>query len=161
MGIMFKSNRNFNANRLFIIACLTMTMGCGSVITLLPGTENRIRHMGFGERTNCRSIPRVYSGVSLDVCTVFIGPPASVATENEAERAKRNFYGYMMDIALSFVIDTLALPYTIYRQYKDGNIPIKRKIEYPQKGTALDTLTFLPKSCNHHLVRREPPILCT
>lgn len=97
-------------------------------MTLLPGSENRVRH--YEERTNCKSIPRIYSGVSFDVCTVFIGPPAPIGTESEAERAKRFFFGYIMDVALSFVVDTIALPYTIYRQYKDGNIPIERKFDY-------------------------------
>lgn len=123
---MGKSNRNFNLNRLLILACLTMTTGCGSFMTLLPGSENRLQRIGFSERTYCKSIPRVYSGVSYDVCTVFIGPPAPIGTERDAERAKRFFPGYMMDIALSLVVDTLVLPYTIYRQYKDGNIAIRK-----------------------------------
>ena len=70
----------------------------------------------------------MYSGVSLDVCLAFIGPPAPMYEEYD-EFDEGVFYGYIVDMALCFTVDTLALPYTVMRQVKDGNLRLKRKPE--------------------------------
>lgn len=113
--------------RLFVLVCVTAISGCGSIQTLPPGSERRLTYEKRYERTYCDSIPRVYSGVCLDVCMAFIGTPATTMTLEESSHTKDVFETYMIDIALSFVVDTLALPYTFYYQLSDGNMSLKRK----------------------------------
>lgn len=72
-------------------------------------------------KTYCDSIPRYYSGVSYDVCKLYAQPNnvhgRGVDTVEAVPFA-------VLDIIFSAVFDTLALPYTIYRQVQDGNIEI-------------------------------------
>lgn len=107
---------------LFVILCA----GCGSLRTLPPGSEYRLSHNKRYEGTNCNSIPRIYSGVSLDACMAFIGPP-TMPYERYNEGV---FFGCLVDMALSFTVDTLALPYTVPTQMKSGNLYLKRKFQY-------------------------------
>lgn len=80
-----------------------------------------MKHNERYEKTYCNNIPRMYSGVSLDVCMAFIGPPAAKEYDGP------DFYAYIADMVLCFALDTLALPYTIIRQVKNGSLRLKRK----------------------------------
>ena len=116
-------------NNSFVILMPLICLGCGSLQTLPPGSAYNLNHNERYENTHCDSIPRVYSGISLDVCLAFIGPPASMY-ENHDKSTEGVFYAYTYDMLLSFTVDTLALPYTITRQIKDGNLRLKRKGDY-------------------------------
>ena len=105
-----------------LVIIIQICAGCGSVQTLLPNSKYNLKQNKRYEKTNCNSIPRVYSGVSLDVCMAFLGPPASKYEKYD----ESVFYGYMLDMALSFTVDTMVLPYTIMRQIKDGNLSLRR-----------------------------------
>ena len=65
-------------------------------------------------KTYCQSLPRIYSGLAFDFCVLNAPPDPS---------------GFLvpfvlLDLPLSAVFDTVALPYTVYRQVTDGNLGI-------------------------------------
>jgi uncharacterized protein YceK len=92
--------------------------GCGTVNTVVRGDTVASRNLKE-IRSYCDSIPRVYSGVSYDFCTLY-GPPPSGYGWNSGNLVETLIY----DLVLSGLLDTVALPYTIYRQSVDGNIDI-------------------------------------
>ena len=117
-------HKRFSCLNIAILLFITqICASCGSVQTLMPNSKYNLKHNKRYEKTNCNSIPRVYSGLSLDVCMAFLGPPALVYERN----AEAVFYGYLVDMVLSTTIDTLVLPYTIIRQFEDGNLRLKRR----------------------------------
>ena len=84
---------------------LIMVGGCGTILS------NRSSNEIYARRTACKNdctIPRMYSGTAIDICGVKEG--SSMA---------------LVDTPLSFIADTVILPYTIYRQINDGNIVSK------------------------------------
>ncbi len=76
--------------------------GCSSIATFA----------GFREpdRFSCgeHRIPRVYSGVANDIRFIKEGAEGSFAA--------------IVDMPFSFVLDTVALPYTIYAQIRYGDL---------------------------------------
>ncbi|MDI3275503.1 YceK/YidQ family lipoprotein [Pseudomonas sp. MDT1-16] len=87
--------------------------GCGTAVTVLQDDAEATRGLRK-QKTYCQSIPRIYSGLAYDFC-VLNAPPDPT--------------GFLvpfvlLDLTLSGVLDTVALPYTIYRQTTDGNISI-------------------------------------
>ena len=87
--------------------------GCGSAMTVLQDDADVARDMRK-QKTYCQSIPRVYSGLAFDFCVLNAPPDPS---------------GFLvpfvlLDLPLSGVFDTVALPYTVYRQVTDGNLGI-------------------------------------
>ncbi|WP_339538296.1 YceK/YidQ family lipoprotein [Pseudomonas sp. RA_15y_Pfl2_54] len=87
--------------------------GCGSAMTVLQDDADVARDMRK-QKTYCQSIPRIYSGLAYDFCVLNAPPDPG---------------GYLvpfvlLDLPLSGVFDTVALPYTIYRQATEGNIGI-------------------------------------
>jgi len=92
--------------------------GCGTINTV--AREDSVTRRNLEEiNSYCESIPRVYSGAAYDFCTLY-GPPAP-GYGNGSSRVGEVF----TDFVFSGLLDTLALPYTIYRQSSDGNINIK------------------------------------
>lgn len=108
------------AMRLLVFAVIFLQSGCGTVNTVFRTDEVASRKL-TEKRSYCDSIPRVYSGVSYDFCTLHGKPSYSGSTQNIT-----TISGLVLDFALSGVADTLLLPYTIYRQVNDGSIPIKK-----------------------------------
>jgi|GEM_PF-5927512 len=73
-----------------------------------------------GHKSHCKSIPRIYSGTFNDACLLY-GEP----NYEERGSATESAFGLLMlDGFLSFSLDTIFLPYTAIRQYKDGNISV-------------------------------------
>ena len=95
---------------------------CGSLQTLAPSAERKLATQERYTRTDCDTIPRIYSGVSLDVCMAFIGPPR----EYDQAVTQDKFSFYFWDIVFSGIVDTAALPYTIVRQISHGSYHLKR-----------------------------------
>ena len=87
--------------------------GCGTVLTVLQGEEDAVSDLRK-HKTYCQSIPRVYSGLAYDFC-VLNAPP-------EPGGYLASFV--VLDLTLSGVLDTVVLPYTIYRQATDGSMRI-------------------------------------
>ncbi|HBP5564608.1 YceK/YidQ family lipoprotein [Pseudomonas paraeruginosa] len=93
--------------------------GCGSVNTLARGDASAAHDLRL-QNTACSSLPRVYSGVSYNFCRLNVktGSPVAPAQSDGILEV------LALDFALSGVIDTLVLPYTSYRQYRDGNLSL-------------------------------------
>ncbi|WP_277760322.1 YceK/YidQ family lipoprotein [Pseudomonas sp. A34-9] len=94
-------------------ALSSVLAGCGSVMTVLQDDADVARDMRK-QNTYCQSIPRIYSGLAFDFCVLNAPPDPS---------------GFLvpfvlLDLPLSGVFDTVALPYTVYRQVTDGNLGI-------------------------------------
>ena len=107
-------------NILFSIVFLFICSGCGSMRTLPPGSEYDLKHNERYETTYCNKITRIYSGIFLDFCLAFIGPAAPEDYDGP------ELYGYLTDIMFCSIVDTLALPYTSFRQMNDGSLHLKR-----------------------------------
>ena len=98
--------------------------GCGSSRTL--STDNVVRVDDLQLRgTGCgNTLPRVYGGVVYNLCVMSGdthprgGPLYSVAPMNVPVA--------FLDMGLSAGADTLTLPYTLYRQHRDGDIQLLR-----------------------------------
>jgi len=84
-----------------------MLSSCMSIATLVDeDTQNM-----FNEPDSCPedcTVHRVYSGTSLDICML--------RTDNAGQGGAIAFW----DLPFSFVLDTLVLPYTIYKQVSVG-----------------------------------------
>ncbi len=115
---------------------------CGSVSTL-PRSEEAIKNSLLKHNTKCSYIPYVYSGVTYDFCWLSveydgsagypenseIEPPDNENVEYpEREDDGRGFAALVaLDFVLSGVIDTIALPYTWYKQSKYGSISLEER----------------------------------
>ncbi|EJM76461.1 YceK/YidQ family lipoprotein [Pseudomonas sp. GM55] len=87
--------------------------GCGTVSTVLQDEADAAKGLRK-QKTYCQSIPRVYSGLAYDFCVL---------------NAPADHMGFLvpvalLDMTLSGILDTVVLPYTVYRQVADGDIII-------------------------------------
>lgn len=108
---------------ILLIFCLFCS-ACGTTNTVLRDESTAVRKL-HDVKTYCESIPRVYSGVGYDICKLNAKP---VRVHDEGISHIDNIEAVpfaFLDIIFSAVFDTLALPYTIYRQSQDGSIKIK------------------------------------
>jgi uncharacterized protein YceK len=87
--------------------------GCGTTATVLQDDAEAAQDLRR-QKTYCQSIPRVYSGLAYDFC-VLNAPPDPTGFLVPL---------ILVDLALSGALDTVVLPYTIYRQGVDGNLSI-------------------------------------
>ncbi|WP_223545676.1 YceK/YidQ family lipoprotein [Pseudomonas sp. A-B-19] len=88
-------------------------MGCGTAATVLQDEAEAAQGLRR-QKTYCQSIPRIYSGLAYDFCVLNAPPdPTGILVPL-----------VLMDLAVSGALDTVVLPYTIYRQSVDGNISI-------------------------------------
>ena len=106
------------------LAYALLLSACGTTNTVLRDEYIAVRNL-HDIKTYCKSIPRVYSGVAYDVCKLN-AQPVNVHDEGLSEIADIKAVPFaFLDIIFSAVFDTLALPYTIYRQSRDGSIELK------------------------------------
>ncbi|QYX48318.1 YceK/YidQ family lipoprotein [Pseudomonas tussilaginis] len=99
---------------LLIVISLT---GCGTINTVFRDdsvASSKLAHW----QSHCDSIPRIYSGAALDFCALHAEPRRTVGSTGQPSAVLM-----MVDLVLSGVADTVALPYTIYAQQRDGDIP--------------------------------------
>jgi uncharacterized protein YceK len=100
--------------RVVVIGVLSFALsGCGTAMTVFQGDADAASSLRK-QKTNCQSIPRVYSGLAYDFCALNAPPDPS---------------GFLvpfvlLDLPLSGVLDTLSLPYTLYRQVTEGSLKI-------------------------------------
>ncbi|MGE7955998.1 YceK/YidQ family lipoprotein [Pseudomonas sp. NPDC089530] len=93
--------------------------GCGTIDTVFR--EDSVASEKLKERKSyCGGVPRIYSGVTYDFCSLH----APVPENGRTSTGPASTYGMLIDIALSSVFDTLLLPYTIYQQQTDGSLII-------------------------------------
>ncbi len=99
----------------FILLLIMCIQACGT-ITTLSESDQRISSKLKKKDTYCESVPRVYSGVSYDFCSLNSKP-------NNTEVDVLVAF-YLLDGVLSAASDTLVLPYTVYQQSEKGSIQI-------------------------------------
>lgn len=97
-----------------LLASLSLT-ACGTVTTL-SNQDHEISSKLKKQKTHCESMPRVYSGVSYNVCQMN-------SNANSIHYSWLLGF-YLADSIASAATDTIALPYTIYAQSKSGNLNI-------------------------------------
>jgi uncharacterized protein YceK len=93
--------------------------GCGTINTVFSSDVDTVNSLRKA-KTRCEAVPRVYSGLSYDLC-VMHGPP-QVTERDPAAPAMIPFQ--IIDLIPSGIIDTLLLPYTIYLQSSLGSLDI-------------------------------------
>lgn len=102
--------------RMALILLLMMSIQSCGTFTTLSESDQRIASKLKKKDTYCESVPRVYSGVSYDFCSLNSRP------SNTEIDVLVGFY--LLDGVLSAASDTLVLPYTIYQQSEKGSIQI-------------------------------------
>ena len=95
---------------------VAMLSGCGTIKTL--NDEKGAADDLAVWRSECKSIPRTYSGTAYQFCN--LNSPERFGSHLGAKDV-----GF--DMILSAVADTLVLPYTGYMQAARGSIPVRRK----------------------------------
>ncbi|WP_143732712.1 YceK/YidQ family lipoprotein [Microbulbifer sp. GL-2] len=102
--------------KLFLILSILPLTACGT-FTTLSSTDREIAASLKKEKSYCESIPRVYSGLSYNFCKMH--------SASESINADLLLGIYLVDGVMSTATDTVALPFTIYGQYKNGDISLK------------------------------------
>lgn len=114
--------------RFLPLLAVALISGCGSYHTLRSDDVVDASELNL-KGTYCGAIPRVYGGVVWDACQLYGEPPADTGYTPPSAPANFTFGPPILpvlDVAFSGVFDTLALPYTIYRQQRDGSIELRR-----------------------------------
>jgi len=100
---------------LSIVVAVSLS-ACGSFKTV-GKSDREIASDLSSQRTYCRSIPRVYSGAAYNFCCLHSNPSGAHIDW---------FLGfYLLDGVASAVVDTVLLPYTGYKQVKEGSLRIQ------------------------------------
>lgn len=108
-----------------VLLALTLTLGaCGNIVTVFQGDVATSQQL-LDSKSSCGAVPRVYSGVMFDFCMLYAQPSDKGNTTVSSESS--SMPGLFIDMAFSGVMDTVVLPYTIYRQSTDGSIEISRR----------------------------------
>ncbi len=109
--------------RVLLLTMVTVIIqGCGSFSTV-GRDPYAVKAELIQHKTKCRSIPQIYSGVVYDACRA----------NNKKSNPGSDLFGGVelsllsIDMIPSFIMDTFALPYTAYQQYKLGNINIEKE----------------------------------
>ncbi|MGE8185917.1 YceK/YidQ family lipoprotein [Pseudomonas sp. NPDC086278] len=94
-----------------------MLAGCGTIQTVVRGDEVAAKSLKE-QKSYCGAVPRIYSGVTYDFCTLN----APLEKGRDAQEHDNAPAIVLIDVVISGALDTLLLPYTIYRQQADGSI---------------------------------------
>ena len=111
---------------LCLALCLPLT-GCGTITTVFRPDAVTSQNLK-DSRSHCESVPRIYSGVIYGFCQLN-GEPApnkSLKDQSLIDHGGASIPAAAVEFVASGVLDTLLLPYTLYRQRKDGSIEIFR-----------------------------------
>lgn len=124
-------------NSLLLILASVALSACGSLNTL-PRSDEEVASNLKRHQTKCTYVPQVYSGVAYDFCRMHAEYnsaarstyPDVEVTDKVILNHRRDTQGRGLalllaaDFVLSGVVDTFALPYTVYKQSKDGSVII-------------------------------------
>ncbi|HEX4550155.1 YceK/YidQ family lipoprotein [Pseudomonas sp.] len=102
-----------------VMLAAVMLSGCGTVQTVVFSDKTSVDQLK-NQKSYCGAVPRIYSGATYDFCMLHAEKPDDV----DAFNYKNASFGLVVDAAVSGVLDTFLLPYTIYRQQTDGSIVI-------------------------------------
>lgn len=101
-----------------VLGLLLAVSGCGTATTVLRADNVTVQDLK-AKKTYCAAVPRVYSGLAYDFCALH-APPSS-----GNDFLLNGIPWVFLDVPLSGVLDTLVLPYTLYRQSADGSIELR------------------------------------
>ena len=93
-------------------------VGCGTIDTVVRGdsiTRQNLNHV----KSPCATIPLIYSGVIYDMCLLGGKPSRAALWLGPGPELM------LVDLALSGVLDTAVLPYTIFGQINQGSIELR------------------------------------
>jgi hypothetical protein len=100
---------------------------CGTIDTVFRDESVAKNHMKKAD-TYCDFLPRVYSGLSYDFCYLNSEPSSHQSytqiTSNGSWPQSEPVPWPIVDMAFSGILDTAALPYTIYKQRTEGSIEL-------------------------------------
>ncbi|MGF6091765.1 YceK/YidQ family lipoprotein [Pseudomonas sp. 18173] len=96
-----------------------MLAGCGTIQTVVRSDEAAAKSLQK-QKSYCGAVPRIYSGVTYDFC--FLNAPLEEGRDAQVHGPAPAIV--LIDVVISGALDTLLLPYTIYRQQADGSIVI-------------------------------------
>jgi uncharacterized protein YceK len=106
--------------RAVVIGAFSLALsGCGTAVTVLQDDAETAKDLRQ-RQTYCQSVPRAYSGLVYDFC-ILNSPPSYTAGGAQVGFIPLIFF----DLVASGVLDTIILPYTIYRQSEDGSLWIR------------------------------------
>ncbi|WP_237065512.1 YceK/YidQ family lipoprotein [Microbulbifer guangxiensis] len=91
---------------------------CGSFTTLTKSDREIAANLKRQE-SNCETLPRIYSGVSYNLC--------KMNSNKNSIYFNWQLGFYFVDSVASAATDTIALPLTAYRQVKNGNLQIEEQ----------------------------------
>ncbi|WP_322617242.1 YceK/YidQ family lipoprotein [Pseudomonas sp. BIC9C] len=93
--------------------------GCGTIQTVVRSDEAAAKSLRE-QKSYCGAVPRIYSGVTYDFCA--LNAPLQEGRDAQVHGPAPAIV--LIDVVISGALDTLLLPYTIYRQQADGSIII-------------------------------------
>jgi uncharacterized protein YceK len=96
-----------------------MLAGCGTIQTVVRSDEVTAKSLK-DKKSYCGAVPRIYSGVTYDFC--YLNAPLEEGRDAQVHGPAPAIV--LIDVVISGALDTLLLPYTIYRQQADGSIVI-------------------------------------
>lgn len=95
------------------------TFSCSTIKTIDP-PNNHVNISYNGKKSYCEKIPRIYSGISYNLCLLYGEPSKRVNVGSSLNGIPFVF----IDSAFSVVSDTIVLPYTIVMQANKGAIKV-------------------------------------
>lgn len=101
--------------KISLIFLMIVCSACATVKTVDP-QRNRITVEYRGAKTYCETIPRIYSGVTYNLCMFYGEPNRQVTPAMSAILIPYR----ITDTVLSAVADTIVLPYTLFLQHEKG-----------------------------------------
>lgn len=104
-----------------LILFTVFVVGCGTLKTTALD-EPRIEIGTKSKRSLCSSIPHVYSGVFHNFCWLHREANSNYPALSSSGDAPI----IVVDTVLSGIMDTILLPYSIYKQVNEGSIKVDR-----------------------------------
>ena len=100
---------------IFIISIL-MLQACATYKTVVPNSQKKlVQYVKSIDDEKCVTIPRVYSGIFYTFCVMCVN---TKLTSSHTD---------VVTLPFDFLADTILLPYTIIRQFIDGNLVLKKE----------------------------------
>jgi uncharacterized protein YceK len=116
-----KVRRNLNMKFVVLMILAAYVAGCGTIKTTALD-KPRIEIGTKSKKSLCSSIPHIYSGIFYNICWLH--------RETNPNHASRRISGDIplvaVDTVLSGLLDTILLPYSIYKQAEVGSIKVDR-----------------------------------
>ncbi|MBV1881104.1 MAG: YceK/YidQ family lipoprotein [Pseudomonadales bacterium] len=98
-----------------ILLVLCSLTGCGTLSTLRYSDSNISSKLSKSQ-TRCTTLSRIYSGIFFDICTVHSNSTHDLKGIGDAY--------YLFDTIPSSILDTVFLPYTIFKQFRFGSLTL-------------------------------------